>query len=343
MSVAFSNTIRKSIEKYIINRAATNSKTMHVIRFDDTGGNLELYKTFRNEALKRISKTLKHRIDGSGSMYLYSENYAEIQKVLRNVERSKAFKDAATLDHDLNLVSNHDVLLSLQKQIPFSFIKTLKQTEDVVVEYFASADTKIDLGFAKSNLVLRVNNANIDTKDLKSFFRDYLFTGGKKLVNKLMFDFGSYFLGKKIKPVKRKENVSGTFKKQLAKVNVVAHNPTKIKDIKEKFTSNIKILQLLEPLVTKYIKEDMDSANYFKTLTGRFTKTAKIALPSRVGNKLIIPFNYLRNYNAFDDPANRLFRSGREPSKVIDGAIRKAAKEVISSKFKIISVRRSWV
>lgn len=344
MAVSFSRVIRKQIEHYVAETASKNTETIHVVSFK---GKDKLSDIFSKEVKKRTKK-VKDIDDIGKGVYningkdILSKSYSEIKRILRNIERTKAFTKEAGKDYDLDTYTVHDVLLNMQKNVPISLIKKLKNSTTLsFVKYTAKSDTYVGPKVARSSLILKVKDSNINTKKLTKFFNEYVFTG-KGLVARMSKTVEDLFLKGKAKTYKSKKRTSGKVKKRVPSITVVPHNPGKLKDIKGKFTSTVKIMALLQPLMTRFIKQNMDTASYFKTLTGRFTETTKIESVTKISNKLLIRYDYLHNYNDFQK-GRKLHRPGREPDRVIEQSIRLAAAKVVSKKFKIITQRKSFI
>ena len=344
MAVAFSNIIRKQIELYVAKTAAETTETIHITSFN---GSDKLFKIFSKE-LKKRTKRITDVTDIGNNVYningkdIISKNYSEIKRILTNIERTKAFRKEAGEDYDLEKYTVHDVLLNMQKSVPLSIIKKLKSsTELSYVKYNAKSDTYVGPRVARSNLTLKVIDSNINTKNLTKFFKDHIFVKNE-LIPKMYETTKSLFLTGKSKVYKKKQSTSGKVKKRVSKINVIPHNPAKLQDIKGKFTSTIQIMSLLKPLVTQFVKRNMDTASYFKTLTGRFTENVTIENVTRMSNKIVIQYDYMNEYNSFR-AGGRLHRPGREPETVIESSIRLAAAKVISKKFKIIAQRKSYI
>jgi len=101
-------------------------------------------------------------------------------------------------------------------------------------------------------------------------------------------------------------------------------------------TNNVELLkQLLQPFVTLAVGKDMDAADYFRTRTGRFTKSVSILDIEQAKNHIDVKYNYRKNpYVAFEQGHSH-HRPGREPTKIIQESIRSAAAKIIGSKFKV--------
>lgn len=345
MSVSFSKVIKKQIELYVAKTAAENAETIHVVSFK---GKDKLFSIFSKEIKKRTKRISDitaigdstYNIDGKT---IISKNYTDIKRILNNIERTKAFKTEAGEDYDLERYTVHDVLLNMQKNVPLSLIKKLKSSTSLAfVKYSAVSDTYVGPRVARSNLILKVIDSSINTDNLTKFFNDYVYTGGNVLIARMSKTVEDLFLTGKAKTYKKKNKTTGKVKRKVSSMNVIPHNPIKLKDIKGKFTSTIQMMNLLKPLVMQYVKQNMDTASYFKTLTGRFTKTVSIDNITQMSNKLLIQYDYMTEYNSFRT-GMRLHRPGREPETVIDSSIRLAAAKVISKKFKIITQRKSYI
>lgn len=348
MTVAFSNVIRKQIEKYVASTAAANSETIHVIRFDAKDRLFDIFVGETQKRTQRISSIDQiqdgiYNLQNSRGIYLYARHYRDIQRILRNIERTTAFKKEAGVDYDLEQYTNHDVLLNMQKKIPLSLIKKLSGgTDKAFVKYEAMSNTVVTKTDAMSSLVLKIKNTNIDTNKLEDFFTKYVYIKGKALTKRISTNYISLFEKQKPKPYKKKQSTSGMVKKKVSKRNVIPHEPTKLTDIKGKFTSTIKIMGLLQPLVTKFVKANMDSAMYFKTKFNVFTPSVQIENVTRINKKLSIDYSYSSNYNRFQVGGD-MHKFNRSPESVIEGSIRLAAAQVIHKKFNLVMQRKSYI
>jgi len=343
--MSFSSVIRKQVELYVSKRTAKDTEAIHIVSFSKSNNLFKVFSAEVKKRTKRITATANignsvYNIDGNN---LVSKNYADIQRILNNIAKTSAFKKEAGDTFDLKTYTSHEILLNIQKNVPLSLIGKLKNSDDMeFVEYSATNDTNVNTKNAKSRFTLKTSGSTVDTKNLTKFFTDYIYTSGKALINKMASTVSDVFLLGKAKTYKKKERTSGKIKKKTSKINVIPHNPIKLRDLKGKFTSTIKLMNLLQPRMTKYIKRNMDTAAYFKTLNNRFTETTKIESITQMSDKLYIQYDYLNNYNDFR-VGKRLYRPGREPETVIDSSIRLAAAKVINKKFKIITQRKSYI
>lgn len=163
--------------------------------------------------------------------------------------------------------------------------------------------------------------------------------GSKSVLQAIDTQLNELFLNEKVSRMKSNTKVSGktkSKKKPKAKVNTRNGTAPKIRDTKGRYTSTLKIKELLQPLVTAAVGMNMDSANYFKTQTGRFTKSVKIEDVIQSDRSVIVKYNYMQHpYSVFESGGSH-HRAGRAPTQIISGSIRQAATQLVGRKFNII-------
>lgn len=339
----FSNVIRKQIERYVVDTIAKDRTTVHVISYSGTDKLYDIVEryidtnTMSISNINEVKNSLYSKRSGN-TINIFSTDYNKIQALLAKLKTQSNFRREAGKDYDLDRYTTHDVLANIQRKVPNSVVSKLKST-NYFVKYKATSDTYVGPRTARSKIVLDVVDANLDTKGLSKFFNAHIFSKGNVLIEKISTNLGHIFKGRKAKVYKKKLTTSDTVKRKGTDKKVKAHNPIKAKDIKGRFISTIRLMELLQPLTTQYIKRNMDTAAYFKTLNGTFTKTSKIENITQISNRLFIQYDYLSNYNDFRS-GKRLHRSGREPETVIETSIRLAAKKVVSDKFELVLQRK---
>ena len=207
--------------------------------------------------------------------------------------------------------------LKLKGKLSFVFVvpqselynRALGQIEKDIVKQFAN--TKLFEQTA-SKSILKATDEQIDLQFLTNKGSTY------KSSTK---DTGSIKLNSKSKTKKPKTKV---------------YSMPRVRDAKGRFSSTVKIKEMLQPLVTAAVGANMDSASYFKTDTGRFTKSVRLEDVVQEDRTLFVKYKYMTNpYEAFETGGS-YYRAGREPSSIIEGSIRAAAAKVVGKKFKVV-------
>lgn len=178
-------------------------------------------------------------------------------------------------------------------------------------------------------------------KNMLNEFRDYIINGdGSKPLKQMFFDqMKAIFFGNKPKIEKTKASVAGKTKGFTPKINIMTRagtKPEQLRNARGQFTSVAHLTTLLQPLVTKLVRADMDKAWYFKTDTDNFTKSVTIKSVDRSGSGGInVNYDYEDSrYGSFEH-GGKHNKPGREPSTIINRAIRVAAIELVHNKFQV--------
>ena len=151
------------------------------------------------------------------------------------------------------------------------------------------------------------------------------------IIQMLQKQLAAIFLGKKTKKIKTKTSVSGKLDNPKPKISINTHKGGGVVShkIEHQAPSMVNITALLDPIVRKYVKINMDYADYFKTKDNIFTPSVKIKSAIQQGNYLDVEYDYdIYPYGVFEK-GKKLHKPGREPSRVIHGSIRAAARELI--------------
>lgn len=165
--------------------------------------------------------------------------------------------------------------------------------------------------------------------------------GSKPILDSILEQTAQLFKGQKVSSTNTVTKISGSEKlniKPTPKLTVKTKKGTTppLQTTKGRFTSIASLQTLLQPLVTRYVKGNMDSASYFKTDTGNFTKTVQITTIDRAGpTGLNINYEYENSRYGSYEAGRKHHRPGREPSTIISNSIRMAASQLVHNKFKI--------
>jgi hypothetical protein len=329
----------------------------------------------KKEALRRGSGTIFHHVSADGnSVLLISTNFSSLSRYLKNNVKQAGIKELEKIDigHTVGFgKEEHNAVASARiyqagkaaiaaakrKGIDTAPIQNLVDhyIEEYNQEHLKYRVESTKVGSAAKELVGKIDFiyttpqspeinetllGEVEKKLKDQFTADVMFlydssASLKKRMNKQIRDA---FFGNPIDSFKDHTPVKGTVKlnKPIKKKKVVSNPIPRLRNAKGQFTSTIKLKELLEPLVKKRVKQDMDSAQYFKTLTGRFTSSVQIEDVMQSSRGLLIKYNYKqRPYRVFEKGGSH-YKDGREPSQVIEKSIRQAAAALVSKKFKVI-------
>lgn len=315
--------------------------------------NFNTMKTRVNTVIKKITKT---SVDvGHTAGFLGTDNS---DNALQTSAVSGArMRDAIDVTFSKGHISSDS--RAILNKLNLEFHEKLK---DAHITYSATFKKEVSLANNKlgaaidmvfvipQNAQLNQNVLGTIENDLLKSFQNYIYTGkGSKPVRDIISNqMSDLFLGKK-KPKAYKSIAKAKGKVKIkakkAKVNNIETHNANIKvaplqNTKGRFTSIASLQSLLEPLVTKYVKANMDSASYFKTDTGNFTSGVEINSINRTGSTGInINYKYEDSRYGSFETGGRHHRSGREPTTIINSAVRMAAAELVGKKFGINPVR----
>lgn len=326
----------------------------HTMRVEDSSDSLDEDHRSWTVAAARSQKLTKSLLDLADK----ADNSKEVEKYKAHLitAYNKTIREFEKLHKEIPS-------LNLNLKTIVEFDKDIKMSGSSIHEALGSMKFTIvyPQGLKLNQTVLGAQ----EDKILKSFKEQILTMPSSKTIASTVLDgLKNIFLGKKTKnyksktvvknnikiksktrkpkntTVKAKKAINDLKKKRKKKSSVVLHNTAaflpQLRTPGGQYTSVVHIAKLLEPLVQKMVKVDMDSASYFKTLTGRFTKSVELEDIIQADRSVVVKYNYLKNPYTVFNSGGRLHRNGRSPEDIIGKSIRAAAATLVSNKFNIV-------
>lgn len=297
------------------------------------------YKNLYNYVASYVNPYLTRNADLGHTIGLSTSNTndaissSRIQDSLSNAMGDTRLKKV-DLKNLIKLRKNHEKYYRTEH---IRFYGDLSKNVDIT-KNLMHGNLEFTLVLPQSENLNRVILKNVETKIINDLVKDIdTMKGSKSILRAADEQLNSKFLEQPVKGYKSKTKTSGSKKVKIAKEkNTTTYTLPKLRDTKGRYTSTLKIKELLQPLVTAAVGMNMDSANYFKTQTGRFTKSVKIEDVIQSDRSVIVKYNYMQYpYSVFESGGSH-HRAGRAPTQIISGSIRQAATQLVGRKFNII-------